>query len=99
MYVIVKSAVLIPGDDQHAVVPNWRIANPFVHIFYKPLSADDVVQRMLGSAALVVTENISVAWLDELVVIGIRMLGALDSILEVPERSRLREKMNALERQ
>jgi hypothetical protein len=46
--VVVKPAVLVPRDDEHAIRPYDRRPNALVRCLYQPLAARDIRQRVLG---------------------------------------------------
>src|SRR5437899_3686092 len=76
---VVKSAVFIPRDDQHAFIPNWRVANSLVSGFDERFAVGYVSQRMLRRSVLVIVEHV-VAGLDENVFIVV--LGCMEIFVE-----------------
>ena len=63
--VIVEAAVLVPGDDQHAALPDRRVPDRFVGVLDQPFAGGDVVDRMLRcTAAIAVVQGASVVGFD-----------------------------------
>ena len=55
---IIKAAVLIPGDNHQAVVPQRRVTDGLICTLNQRLSASHVVERVLRSAAPVFSRRV-----------------------------------------
>jgi hypothetical protein len=81
---IVKAAVLIPGDDEHAVGPARRLADDFVHLLDELLAGASAAERVLGISVLEVISERVIARLDESVSDGVERR-IVDVALEIGE--------------
>ena len=82
--VVVEPAVLVPGNDENAVVPYRGIPYGFIRRLDQPLAQPDIVERMLRRAPFVVIEQ-AVARFDKDIVVRERSLQVSREMLVLPD--------------
>src|SRR6266851_4408531 len=66
---IVKATMLVPGNDEDAVVPDGGVTDGLIRRFDQSLAEPQIIERMLRCAPFVIVQQ-AVARFDEDVVVG-----------------------------
>ena len=63
-HVIVKTPVLVPGNDEHARLPDGRVTDRVVGGLNESFTPSDTVERVLGVATDIIARDMPIVRLD-----------------------------------